>query len=74
MNIVKLTQFKEKINVPKSECYIPNVVSELIETNVKNVEMLAAEDKWYGVTYKEDKEMVVAAIGKMVADGLYKGF
>ena len=65
---------QEKINVPKSECYIPNVVSELIETNVKNVEMLAAEDKWYGVTYKEDKEMVVAAIGKMVADGLYKGF
>ena len=64
----------EKINVPKSECYIPNVVSELIETNVKNVEMLTAEDKWYGVTYKEDKEMVVKAIGKMVADGLYKGF
>lgn len=64
----------EKINVPKSECYIPNVVSELIETNVKNVEMLTAEDKWYGVTYKEDKEMVVKAIGKMVVDGLYKGF
>ena len=65
---------QEKINVPKSECYIPNVVSELIETDVKNVEMLTAEDKWYGVTYKEDKEMVVNAIAKMVADGLYKGF
>ena len=68
------TFLQEKINVPKSECYIPNVVSELIETNVKNVEMLTAEDKWYGVTYKEDKEMVVKAIAKMVADGLYKGF
>lgn len=64
----------EKINVPKSECYIPNEVSNLIVSGTKNVKMLTAEDKWYGVTYKEDKEMVVNAIGKMVADGLYKGF
>lgn len=64
----------EKINVPKSECYIPSVVSDLIESGVKNVVMLTAEDKWYGVTYKEDKEMVVNAIGQMVADGLYEGF
>ena len=64
----------EKIDVPKSECYIPNVVSELIETGIKEVEMLAAEDRWYGVTYKEDKPMVVSAIKKLVDDGLYKGF
>ncbi|MBE6808492.1 MAG: nucleotidyltransferase [Ruminococcaceae bacterium] len=63
----------EKINVPKSECYIPKVISDLIETGVKKVQMLTAEDKWYGVTYKEDKEMVVNAIGKMVADGMYNG-
>ena len=62
----------EKINVPKSEYYLPSVVSELIESGKKNVKMLVAEDKWYGVTYKEDKEHVVGAIGKMVADGLYK--
>ncbi len=62
----------EKINVPKSEYYLPSVVSELIESGKKNVKMLVAEDKWYGVTYKEDKEQVVNAIGKMVADGLYK--
>ncbi len=64
----------EKINVPKSECYIPSAISELIETNVKNVTMLIAEDKWYGVTYKEDKQMVVDAIKKMADDGLYVGF
>ncbi len=63
----------EKINVPKSEYYLPSVVSELIESGKKNVKMLVAEDKWYGVTYKEDKEQVVSAIGKMVADGLYEG-
>lgn len=62
----------EKINVPKSEYYLPSVVSDLIENGTKNVNVLVAEDKWYGVTYKEDKEMVVDAIGKMVANGLYK--
>lgn len=64
----------EKINVPKSECYIPSVISELIETGVKEVKMLTAEDKWYGVTYKEDKQMVVDAIKALVDKGLYKGF
>ncbi len=63
----------EKINVPKSEYYLPSVVSSLIENGEKQVKMLVAEDKWYGVTYKEDKEMVVNAIGKMIKDGLYKG-
>ena len=63
----------EKINVPKSEYYLPSVVSSLIESNQKEVKMLIAEDKWYGVTYKEDKQTVVDAIGKMVEDGLYVG-
>ena len=63
----------EKINEPKSEYYLPSVVSSLIENGTKQVNMLVAEDKWYGVTYKEDKEMVVAAIGKMIEDGLYEG-
>ena len=52
------------INVPKSECYLPSVVSELIESGKKQVNVLVAEDRWYGVTYKEDKASVVEAIGK----------
>jgi len=63
---------KEKINVPKSEYYLPSVVSSLIESGEKSVDVLIAEDKWYGVTYKEDKQNVVNAIGKMVEAGLYK--
>ena len=63
----------EKINEPKSEYYLPSVVSELIVNGEKQVNMLIAEDKWYGVTYKEDKQMVVSAIGKMIDDGLYEG-
>lgn len=63
----------EKINVPKSEYYLPSIVSELIDNGTKNVKVFIAEDKWYGVTYKEDKEQVVSAIAKMYADGLYEG-
>ena len=63
----------EKMNVPKSEYYLPTVVSGLIESGEKDVKVLIAEDKWYGVTYKEDKETVVSAIAKMVSDGLYEG-
>ena len=63
----------EKIDVPKSEYYLPTVVSERIERGEKSVKVLIAEDKWYGVTYKEDKQVVVDAIGKMVTGGLYEG-
>lgn len=62
---------QEKINVPKSEYYLPSVVSSLIENGEKSVKVLVAEDKWYGVTYKEDKEQVVNAIGSMIDAGLY---
>lgn len=61
----------EKINVPKSEYYLPSVVSSLIENGEKSVDVLVAEDKWYGVTYKEDKDLVVNAIGNMINAGLY---
>lgn len=64
---------KEKINVPKSEYFLPSVVSKLIETGEKKVKVLVAEDKWYGVTYKEDKQDVCAALNKMVDNGLYEG-
>lgn len=63
----------EKINVPKSECLLPGTVANIISRKDKKVKVLIADDRWYGVTYKEDKPKVVEAIGKMVADGLYEG-
>ena len=63
----------KNINTPKSEYYLPSVVSGLIESGEKQVKVLVAEDKWYGVTYKEDKEDVVAAIKQMTDGGLYQG-
>lgn len=66
------TEFLAKnIDAPKAEYYLPTVVSSLIESGTKKVNVLIAEDKWYGVTYKEDKPMVVASIGELVEKGYY---
>ena len=62
---------KESISVPKSECFLPMAVAELIDRKEKKVRVLVAEDKWYGVTYKEDKEAVVAAVSALEQQGLY---
>ena len=62
---------EENINEPKKEYFLPLIVTELIESGTKKVKVLAAEDKWYGVTYKEDKPQVVAAIEEMIAKGYY---
>jgi len=61
----------EKLNVPKAEYYLPTVVSQLIDRGEKQVKVLVAEDKWYGVTYKENKPNVVNALTEMVNNGLY---
>ncbi len=63
----------EKINVPKSECLLPNTVAKVIASGEKSVKVLVADERWYGVTYKEDKPVVVEAIGKMIDNGLYEG-
>ena len=46
----------------KCEYYLPAVVSDLLAEDKAVVKVLESEDKWYGVTYKEDKPVVVAAI------------
>ena len=60
-----------KTNPLKGEYYLPSVVSQLLAEKKARVRVLASEDKWYGVTYKEDKPMVVEALARMRADGLY---
>ncbi len=62
----------EKIDVPKSEFFIPFEVDRLVSDGIKKVRVLASSDRWYGVTYREDKQSVVDAIAKMTAEGHYK--
>jgi len=63
----------KNIEEPKTEFYIPLVIGTLVKNGEKEVRVLASEDRWYGVTYKEDKDDVVKAIGKMVDAGQYEG-
>ena len=65
---------REKINVPKAEYYLPMVVSNVIERGDKDISVLVADDRWYGVTYKADKENVVNALGEKIKNGEYEGF
>jgi hypothetical protein len=60
-------------NPEKYEFYIPLVVSNLLDENKCDVRVLDNSDKWYGVTYKEDKPTVVAAFARMQAEGKYPG-
>ena len=43
----------------------------MLTEGTAKVTVLHSADKWYGVTYKEDKPGVVEALAKKVADGLY---
>ena len=55
----------------KSEFLLPLVVDKLIKSNTKKVKVLVAQDKWYGVTYKEDLDGVVSAIKALCDQGKY---
>lgn len=59
-------------NGAKAEFLLPAVINGVVESGRGQVKVLETQDKWFGVTYKEDKEAVVAAIRKLIADGVYK--
>ena len=60
-----------KKNPMKCEYFLPFVVDELLGEKRATVKVLKSMDKWYGVTYKEDKPVVVAAIQNLKDGGLY---
>lgn len=58
-------------NPLKCEYFLPFAVDELVQEKKATVQVLKSEDRWYGVTYKEDKPMVVEAIRRLKKEGLY---
>lgn len=60
-----------KENPIKGEYFLPGVADRLVKENKAEVKVLKSHDKWYGVTYKEDKEGVVAALQSMKDKGIY---
>ena len=60
-----------KENPLKCEYFLPGVVNQLLNESRATVRVLKSADKWYGVTYKEDKAEVVAAMKRFKEQGLY---
>lgn len=67
------TEFLAGLNATerKEEYLLPTIIGGLLKEQKVQVKVLESKDKWFGVTYKEDKESVVQAIQKLVQDGEY---
>ncbi|HEX9670107.1 MAG TPA: NTP transferase domain-containing protein [Thermoanaerobaculia bacterium] len=61
----------ERGDDPEAELYIPSVVDELIRAGQARVRVLPSSDRWFGMTYPEDRDEVVARIRELVARGDY---
>lgn len=55
----------------KAEYLLPTIIGELLEEGKLAVKVLKSHDKWFGVTYKEDKDAVVAAVRGLIDAGVY---
>jgi len=60
-----------KDNPEKAEFYLPNCVDSLIKEKTASVKVLNTSDKWYGITYKEDKDALMSALKMMTDKGKY---
>ena len=56
---------------PKSEFYIPNLMTELIVASTAQMRVLSTTSQWFGMTYREDKDAVQARIRSFVDSGIY---
>lgn len=65
------TFLREKIEIPKSEYLLPEEVGMLVRNKKAMVKVIPTAEKWFGVTYPEDKPLVQKAIGILVDEGVY---
>lgn len=66
-------EFLEKLDPEnlKGEYLLPTIIGDLLKEGKMRVEVRKSHDEWFGVTYKEDKPDVVAAIQKLIKNGVY---
>lgn len=67
----QFADFLKTANIEKDEFYLPSVIDKMIKDGKKKVRVTDTSAVWHGMTYREDKEKVMAAIKKMVDDGIY---
>ena len=59
-------------DILKAEYLLPIYIDELLQAGRVSVKVLDTNDKWFGVTYKEDKDYVVKSFAKLIEDGVYQ--
>ena len=59
-------------NEEKAEYLLPIYIDELLQEDLVSVKVLETADRWFGVTYKEDKPVVVDSFRKLIEDGIYQ--
>ncbi len=62
---------EEKINIPKSEFYIPLALDRMVKDGIAKVKVLRTDAIWFGVTYKEDKEAAQNQLNSLIERGIY---
>jgi NDP-sugar pyrophosphorylase family protein len=62
---------KKSISNIKAEFYITKIVNDMIRNGIGKVKILPATDKWFGVTYREDKPLAIQNIQQLIKKGIY---
>ena len=70
-DLIRFLDTEAKENPLKSESFLPSFVQQMLTDNKAQVKVLTTNDKWFGVTYKEDKEKVINAIKQLKEAGVY---
>ena len=64
---------EKKETYQKAEYLLPTIIGSMVKEGTAEVRVLKSHDKWFGVTYKEDKPYVVESIQRLIQDGVYPG-
>ena len=62
---------RERSEDPKAEFFLPGVVDALLQEGTATVQVLQTPERWFGITYREDREEAVARIHALVEQGIY---
>lgn len=62
---------KTSLDQPKTEALLPVAASDIVRHGEGSIKFFTSSEKWFGMTYPEDREIVKAAIAKKIADGYY---
>jgi len=62
---------KTNSDLLKAEFYIPSAIDKLINQSAASVKVLRSNAKWFGVTYKEDKPLVIEKLAQLIKTGIY---